>query len=678
MNKLSIWQAKSLLGLIVLTMPIVPASARTLPAPRPIPEPQYSACQAAESLATNHPDVQLLKGLVTKYKIELPLSFSFDNGSITRHEITQILELFNSVAEMSTGDKQILSRLQSRYVNVAIDRDHNAYQPYLQKGRVRQQSTGGAAGGMLNIAPPMQPLAKPAPAYSQSAPPPTTPSPADRRIKIAPPPSEPLTETEIADEPWRKPTQPGNTEDYKPIEENPFLRPSSNPLSTFAIDVDTGAYSNVRRFISQGEMPPKDAVRLEELINYFPYQYSQPQGDQPFSVNTAVTQTPWNPKHKLVQIGLQGKQLETPPPSNLVFLLDVSGSMSDANKLPLLKQSFCMMVDQLSPQDKVSIVVYAGSAGTVLPPTSGREKAKIKAAIDRLEAGGSTAGAQGLELAYQEAQKNLIKDGNNRVILATDGDFNVGVSSDAELIRMIEKKRDKGIFLTILGFGMGNYKDGKMEQLANKGNGTYAYIDTLPEARKVLVNDLRGTLFTIAKDVKIQVEFNPAHVQAYRLIGYENRALRDQDFNDDTKDAGEIGAGHRVTALYEVVPTGIPLDVKIPSIDGLKYQKVNAGEGDRNSNELMQVKLRYKAPNGNESKLISQPIANEIQPANDELKFAASVALFGMVVRDSEYKGQGSLNTVLQLAEAGKGDDREGYRGEFIRMVKRYQKIATK
>ncbi len=675
MNQLSIWQAKSLVGLIVFTMPIIPANARTLPTPQPVPEPKYSACQAAESLATSHPDVQLLKGLVAKYKIELPLSFSLDNSSITRHEITQILELFDSVTEMGAGDKQILNRLQSRYVNIALDREHHSYQPYRSKGRVRHQPTGGAAGEILNIAPPMQPLAKPAPAYSQSAPPPVSPSPVDRRIQIAPPP---LAEQEIGDEPWRKPRQPGNTEDYKPIEENPFLRPSSNPLSTFAIDVDTGAYSNVRRFISQGSVPPKDAVRLEELINYFPYQYSQPQGDQPFSVNTAVTQSPWNPKHKLVQIGLQGKQLETPPPSNLVFLFDVSGSMSDANKLPLLKQSFCMLVDQLSPQDKVSIVVYAGSAGTVLAPTAGSEKAKIKAAIDRLEAGGSTAGAQGIELAYQEAQKNLIKDGNNRVILATDGDFNVGVASDAELIRMIEKKRDQGIFLSILGFGMGNLKDGKMEQLANKGNGTYAYIDTLPEARKVLVNDLRGTLFTIAKDVKIQVEFNPAHVQAYRLIGYENRTLRDQDFNDDTKDAGEIGAGHRVTALYEVVPTGIPLDVKIPSIDGLKYQKANAGEGGRNSNELMQVKLRYKAPNSNESKLISQSIANEVQPADNELKFAASVALFGMVIRDSAYKQQGSLKTVLQLAEAGKGEDREGYRGEFIRMVKRYQKITTK
>ncbi|MGI0493139.1 vWA domain-containing protein [Alkalinema pantanalense CENA528] len=471
----------------------------------------------------------------------------------------------------------------------------------------------------------------------------------------------------------------GNTENYNPIEENPFQRSTTVPLSTFSIDVDTASYSNTRRFITSGQVPPKDAVRIEELINYFPYRYPQPQGDRPFSVTTEVSQAPWNPKHQLVRIGLKGKQLQEVPPSNLVFLIDVSGSMGSPNKLPLVQRSLCLLTRQLTGRDRVTLVVYAGNAGLVLPPTPGDQKQKIMAAIEQLEAGGSTAGGQGIELAYKKAQESFIKGGNNRVILATDGDFNVGASSDAELVRLIEQKRDKGIFLTVLGFGTGNYKDSKMEQLADKGNGNYAYIDTYNEAKKVLGTDLRGTLFTIAKDVKIQVEFNPAKVQAYRLIGYENRALRDQDFNDDRKDAGEIGAGHTVTALYEVIPTGVELDVKVPSIDDLKYQTPKADSTVSNSSELMQVKLRYKQPTDSASQLISQPImaqSTPIEATSLDMQFATSVAMFGLVLRDSEFKGKASIQDVLTLAKRSQGDDPEGYRQEFVQLVEQYQGIA--
>jgi Ca-activated chloride channel homolog len=467
----------------------------------------------------------------------------------------------------------------------------------------------------------------------------------------------------------------GNTENFNVIDENPFLRPTTSPLSTFSIDVDTASYSKMRQFINNGTVPPKDAVRLEELVNYFPYRYPQPDRNQPFSVTTDVTQAPWNPQHKLVRIGLKGKQIEPAPPSNLVFLIDVSGSMSGPGRLPLVQRSLCLLTQQLKAQDRVTLVVYAGSAGVVLSPTPGDQKAKILEAIVNLRAGGSTAGGQGIELAYKKAEESFIKGGNNRVILATDGDFNVGVSSDAELVRMIEQRRDRGIFLTVLGFGMGNYKDGRMEQLADKGNGNYAYIDTFSEAKKVLVNDLRGTLFTIAKDVKIQVEMNPAKVQAYRLIGYENRALRDQDFNDDRKDAGEIGAGHTVTALYEIIPPGVTPDVKLPDIDGLKYQKPQETSIPGDSNELMQVKLRYKEPTGNSSELMSRSVGDRVIPleqTSEDLRFASSVVMFGMLMRDSEFKGKTSLESVLRLAEQGKGGDAEGYREEFIALVKKY------
>jgi Ca-activated chloride channel homolog len=416
------------------------------------------------------------------------------------------------------------------------------------------------------------------------------------------------------------------------------------------------------------------------LINYFPYNDAGPTGNQPFSVNTELTNTPWNPQHKLVRIGLKGKIPSIDRPSNLTFLIDVSGSMSDPNKLPLVQQSLKLMLNQLSPRDRVSLVVYAGNAGLVLPPTSVRDKKKIEAAIDRLQAGGSTAGGEGIELAYKTAQQNFLKDGNNRVILATDGDFNVGASSDAELERLIESKRDQGIFLTVLGFGMGNYKDNKMEGLADKGNGNYAYIDNLLEAKKVLGHDLRGTLFTIAKDVKIQVEFNPAKVQAYRLIGYENRALRDQDFNDDQKDAGDIGAGHSVTALYEIVPTGLESNLNLPRIDDLKYQKTTASTSQYNTDELMQVKLRYKEPNADTSQLITtivndRPIA--FAATSENLKFSAAVAMYGFLLRDSEYKGSANFDRVLSLAKQSQGTDEFGYRGEFIQLVRLTQTLAA-
>lgn len=468
-------------------------------------------------------------------------------------------------------------------------------------------------------------------------------------------------------------------EDYNLITDNPFFLAKTQPLSTFAIDVDTAAYSNVRRFLNDGMLPPADAVRIEEMVNYFNYDYPQPTDDKPFSITTELSEAPWQPKHKLVRIGIQGREMksETLPPSNLVFLFDVSGSMNEPNKLPLLKSAFRLLVNELRPEDKVAIAVYAGSSGLVLPATPGSDKDTILAALDSLEAGGSTAGGEGIELAYKEAVNNLVEGGNNRIILATDGDFNVGLSSDAELVRLIETKRDQGVFLTVLGFGSGNLKDSKMEQLANKGNGNYAYIDSILEAKKVLVTEMGATLLTLAKDVKIQVEFNPSQVQAYRLIGYENRLLAAQDFNDDTKDAGELGAGHSVTALYEIVPTGIDSPVDLPQTDELKYQAPQTPTADF-GNELMQLKLRYKQPNGDTSELITQAIANQSKPlagASDDFRFAAAIAEFGMLLRDSPYAGESSFDEVLKLAKNAKGNDLEGYRSEFIRLVETAQAL---
>ena len=397
-----------------------------------------------------------------------------------------------------------------------------------------------------------------------------------------------------------------NTEDYDHITENGFHKVTDDPLSTFSIDVDAASYSNVRRFLNTGQLPPAGAVRTEELINYFKYNYPQPTDKHPFSITTEMSACPWNNDHKLVMIGLQGKNIpvENLPASNLVFLIDVSGSMMSENKLPLVKSSLKMLTDQLREKDNISIVVYAGNAGLVLPTTSGSDKIKIKTAIDALEAGGSTAGGAGIKLAYKTAKDNFMKNGNNRVILCTDGDFNVGASSDDDLVRMIEKERESGVYLTVLGYGMGNYKDNKMQQLADKGNGNHAYIDGINEAKKVLVNEFGGTLFTIAKDVKLQVEFNPAKVAGYRLIGYENRMLNKEDFNDDKKDAGELGSGHTVTALYEIIPFGVKSEF-LKETDPLKYQK-NKDQLSLSdfSKELLTIKFRYKEPSKNNSELI--------------------------------------------------------------------------
>ncbi len=467
-----------------------------------------------------------------------------------------------------------------------------------------------------------------------------------------------------------------NTEEYKRIYENPFLKVKDNPLSTFSIDVDTASYSNVRRFLNNGSLPYEDAVRIEELINYFTYEYPEPEQDTPFAFFTELSSCPWNKDHMLLHIGLQAKKisLEELPPNNLVFLLDVSGSMNYYNKLPLLKSALKLLVNEMRSIDKISIVVYAGAAGLILPATSCENKQPIIQALDMLNAGGSTAGGAGIKLAYKIAKENFISNGNNRVILATDGDFNVGASSEGELVRMIEEKREQGIFLTVLGFGMGNYKDSKMESLADKGNGNYAYIDNLLEAKKVLVSEMGGTLFTIAKDVKIQVEFNPALVDSYRLIGYENRMLRAEDFADDTKDAGELGAGHTVTVLYELVST---TDGSSSGSD-LRYQDIDIKDDAASGNELMFIKFRYKKPDGKESKLLTEPITNNMIPlekTSNNFRFAASVAEFGLLLRNSEYKGAAGYRQVLDLAQQAQGHDKEGYRKEFIELVKLAQKL---
>lgn len=469
-----------------------------------------------------------------------------------------------------------------------------------------------------------------------------------------------------------------NTEEYSRIYENRFLEVIQNPLSTFSIDVDPASYANVRRFLSGGQLPPKDAVRIEELINYFDYDYPLPDDGRPFSIIADAAPCPWNSGHRLVRIGIKGKEISRDklPPSNLVFLIDVSGSMQSPDKLPLLKSAFKMLVNQLRPSDRIAIAVYASSEGLVLPSTSGRDKKAILDILDKLEAGGCTAGAAGIQLAYKVAGENFIKGGNNRVILATDGDFNVGVSSTSELIRMIEQKREAGIFLSVLGFGSGNLKDSRMEQLADKGNGNYAYIDNITEAKKVLVNQMAGTLFTIAKDVKIQVEFNPARVKAYKLIGYENRMLNKEDFNDDQKDAGELGVGHTVTALYELVPAGS--NESISEVDPLKYQSAKPNPEGNHSDELMTIKLRYKGPDEQESKLISRPVReNRGGAAPEDLRFASAVAEFGLLLRDSEHKGKASYRQVLELARSSRGSDREGYRAEFISLVEAASRLAS-
>lgn len=471
-----------------------------------------------------------------------------------------------------------------------------------------------------------------------------------------------------------------NTEGYDVIVENRFLKSTDNPLSTFSIDVDAAAYSNVRRFLQSGQLPPAGAVRIEEMINYFRYEYPQPLGEDPFSINTEISDCPWNSKHKLALIGLQGKKIPTEnlPASNLVFLIDVSGSMMDENKLPLVRSSMKLLVDQLRQQDKVAMVVYAGSAGLVLPSTSGAEKIQIKDAIDKLEAGGSTAGGEGIKLAYRVAKDNFVQGGNNRVILCTDGDFNVGISSNDALERLIEEERKSGVFLTVLGYGTGNYQDSKMQRLADKGNGNHAYIDNIMEARKVLVSEFGGTLFTIAKDVKLQIEFNPARVQAYRLIGYENRLLNKEDFNNDQKDAGDLGSGHTVTALYEIIPAGVESKF-LESVDPLKYQSkapVVAG-----SDEIMTIKFRYKKPDGDVSKLLQHPVIDRhvlLSNTSSNFRFAAAVASFGLVLRNSEFRQQASYDQAWQLAKGALENDEEGYRSEFLKLLKNAQSLAVK
>ena len=459
-----------------------------------------------------------------------------------------------------------------------------------------------------------------------------------------------------------------NTEEYNSIIENSFKDVGVSPLSTFSIDVDTASYSNMRRYINNGTTPPPDAIRIEELINYFSYDYPQPTDDSPFSVNYEIGKCPWNDDNNLVMIGLKGKKIEEAnrPKSNLVFLLDVSGSMDDYDKLPLLKQAFKILTNNLSENDRISIVVYAGASGVIIEGARGDEKERIVEALDSLSAGGSTAGGEGINLAYKIAKKYFVNGGNNRVILATDGDFNVGVSSEGALSRLIEKKRKEGVFLSVLGFGTGNTKDNKMEALADKGNGNYAYIDSEKEAEKVLCDEMMSTLYTIAKDVKFQIEFNPEYVNEYRLIGYENRLLNNEDFEDDTKDAGEIGAGHTVTAFYEIVPANNENDGE----DKLRYQETNKkGITD----EIMFVKLRYKEPDENESKLIEVPISSsELNNSNNSVDFlfASSVAEFGLVLRDSEYKANASIENIIQNATKGLGDDKSGYRKEFISLVK--------
>jgi len=463
-----------------------------------------------------------------------------------------------------------------------------------------------------------------------------------------------------------------NTEEYGRIQENGFKSVADTPLSTFSIDVDPASYSNMRRFINRGELPPADAIRTEELVNYFSYDYPKPTGNDPVKITVEAGTCTWNTAHRLVRIGLKAKEIPTEqlPASNLVFLVDVSGSMWGANRLDLVKSSLKLLVNNLRNKDKVAIVTYAGSAGVKLEATSGGDKQKIREAIDELTAGGSTAGGAGIHLAYQIAKKNFISDGNNRIILCSDGDFNVGVSSAEGLEQLIEKERKSGVHLTVLGYGMGNYKDKKIQVLAEKGNGNHAYIDNLQEANRVLVGEFGATLHTVAKDVKLQVEFNPSQVQAYRLIGYESRLLKDEDFNNDAKDAGDMGAGHTVTAFYEVIPAGVKNEY-VGKVDDLKYQKKEKMTlKPTGSDELLTVKLRYKAPDKDVSRKMELPfVDNKGDSVSSDFRFASAVAMFGQLLRDSDFKGTADYDKVIKLAKQGVNNDERGYRREFIRLV---------
>lgn len=464
-----------------------------------------------------------------------------------------------------------------------------------------------------------------------------------------------------------------NAEEYNTFAENKFILASTEALSTFSVDVDAASYSNFRRHINQGELPSKDAVRVEEFINYFSYDYEQPTGKDPVKITTEIGECPWNKQHRLVRIGLKTKEIadEKLPASNFVFLIDVSGSMYGANRLELVKSSMKLLLNNLREKDRVAIVVYAGNAGEVLPSTSGADKQKIREALDKLTAGGSTAGGAGIKLAYEIAKKNFIKDGNNRIIMCSDGDFNVGTTTNEGLEDMVTRERKSGIYLSVLGYGMGNYKDSKMQTLAEKGNGNAAYIDNLQEANKVLVNEFGATMYTVAKDVKLQLEFNPAKVQAYRLVGYESRLLNKEDFNDDTKDAGEMGAGHTVTALYEVVPVGVKGN--FGNVDELKYQQTNEPKNVKytNSPELLTIKLRYKLPSEHTSTKIDLPLIDKGgNTISDDFKFASSVAMFAQILRDSQFKGDASIDDAVKLAQQSYGEDKQGYRREFVRLAK--------
>ncbi len=497
-------------------------------------------------------------------------------------------------------------------------------------------------------------------------------------MSLTPPPppapeATPSTTPEADDGPAR--------DAYRAYTENPFLRVQDQPKSTFSVDVDTASYSNVRRFLNEGRLPPGAAVRVEELLNYFPYDYEAPlqAGDRPFSVTTEVGPAPWRPEHRLVHIGLQAPEVMEGemPPRNLVFLLDVSGSMNNPDKLPLLKTAMSLLVETLTDNDRVAIVVYAGAAGVVLEPTSGHEQAAILAAIERLRSGGSTAGGAGIRLAYELARRNFVEGGINRVILGTDGDFNVGTSSEGELRELVEKERKSGVFLTVLGFGRGNLADDRMETLADHGNGNYAYIDSVAEAKKVLVREAGGTLITVAKDVKIQVEFNPAEVAGYRLIGYENRVLANRDFADDTKDAGDIGGGHSVTALYEVVPAG----VRVPNVDDeeLKYQTPNRLTEAARSGELMTVRLRWKQPTGSKSDLSETPVIDrgkDLGRTSDDFRWSAAVAAWGMGLEGSTHLGGWSLSATQEIAAGAVGDDPGGYRAEALRLMEKTRALS--
>jgi Ca-activated chloride channel family protein len=618
----------------------------------------------------------------------------------------QIKAQFDTPAAPETSKMKVapLPQRAGRRKDEAAQRDELSFEGQTQQGQNQQGQTQqgqSQLGADRADAPSAAPSGSPRTgvlsgmlngvlrAQEEAAPPPPAPA-APRAAPAAPPPprmadnfgfSASATLPSAALD--RIQRLPANNESYNAITDNGFIAVSQQPLATFSSDVDTASYANVRRFITQNQWPPKDAVRIEEMINYFSYAYPQSSGPHPIAATMEVAAAPWNPQHRLVRIGIKAKDVQMGrKPSNLVFLIDVSGSMGTPERLPLLKSGLRMLVEKLTENDTVSIVVYAGASGIALQPTSGEKKEVINRAIENLQAGGSTNGGAGIRLAYELAVSNFIRGGINRVILATDGDFNVGVTSQGELLQLIEDRAKSGAFLTVLGFGMGNLKDSTLELLADRGNGHYAYIDSLNEARKVLVEEMGSTLVTVAKDVKLQVEFNPAQVNAYRLIGYEKRVLRAEDFNNDQKDAGDMGAGHTVTALFEVVPPGVKLDG--PGVDPLRYQQPAAVPALRNgtaSNEMLNLKIRYKDPDATESKLLQMPLTDRgisFSNASADFRFAAAVAGFGMILRDSPYKGSATLDWVSTTATNSRGADVNGYRGEFIRLVQRSMQLGLR